>query len=236
MVGFSLLMLMPDTVALATLPAMSVPVRVTDWFAPLALRVTSSGHTATPDRPSEQVKCTVTGPTYQPLPPLVPLMMAPLMLGAVLSSLIVTESVPRLPAVSFAEPLTTVPLVLVSVLTVTSGVMVLGSTPDPGSVSLASKCTVTLLLFQPAALAGGVTGCGAAGAVAVGGGALVVGGGLRRVAVDVDAADRLAGAGVAGHVGRGGAGDALVGAVALEYDVAGAGGHPGAGGAVGEGR
>src|SRR6266516_1754688 len=129
---------------------MSVAARVTDWFAPLAVRVTSSGQTATPDRPSEQVKCTVTGPTYQPLLPLVPLMMAPLMLGAVLSGLFVTVSVP-------SEPLTTAPLVLVSVLTVTSGVMVPGSTPDPGSVSLASKCTVTLLLFQPAALAAGVT-------------------------------------------------------------------------------
>src|SRR5438034_2827369 len=157
MVGFSLSMLMPATVALARLPAMSVAVRVSDWFAPLPVRVTSSGQTARPDRASEQVKCTVTGPTYQPLLPLVPLMMAPLIMGAVLSSLIVTESVPRLPAVSLAEPLTTVPLVLVSVLTVTSGVMLLGSTPDPGSVSLASKCTVTLLLFQSAALAAGVS-------------------------------------------------------------------------------
>src|SRR6266516_7248637 len=157
MVGFSLSMLMPDTVALPTLPAMSVAVRVRDWFAPLTVRVMSSGQTARPDRASEQVKCTVTGPMYQPLLPLVPLRIAPLMLGAVLSSLIVTESVPRLPAVSFAEPLTTVPLVLVSMLTVTSGVMVPGSTPDPGSVSVALKCTVTLLLFQSAALAAGVT-------------------------------------------------------------------------------
>lgn len=61
--------------------------------------------------------------------------------------MIVTEAVPSFPALSDAEPSTTVPEV--SVLIRTSEVMVRLSTLDPGSVSFASKCTVTSRLFQP---------------------------------------------------------------------------------------
>src|SRR4051794_14604371 len=116
MLGFSLSMLIPDTVATSGLSATSVADPTVDWLAPLFDSNTSSWQDASPDRASEQVKCTFTGLTYQPFLPTVPLATAPPMLGAVLSSLIVTESVPVLPAVSFAEPLTTRPAVLVSVL------------------------------------------------------------------------------------------------------------------------
>jgi hypothetical protein len=68
------------------------------------------------------------------------------MLGAVLSSLTVTLSLPTLPAMSSALPRTSRPAV--SVLTTTSAVTVPGLTPDPASLSLASKWTVTSELFQ----------------------------------------------------------------------------------------
>src|SRR5262245_22786584 len=117
---------MPLTVADAEFPALSVTVP-TAVLAPLAVRTTGSGQVATPDRPSAQVNATVTGPTYQPLSPLLPLATAPLMVGAVRSSLTVTESLPRLPALSRAEPETSIPAV--SSPTRTSGVTVSRSTP-----------------------------------------------------------------------------------------------------------
>ena len=110
-----------------------------------------------PDRASVAVKPTVTGPVYQPLAPTLPALTAAVLVGAVLSSLTVTESVPVLPARSFAEPFTTRPVAAVSVETVTSGVTVAASTPEPPSSSLASKWTVVSALFQPAALAAGST-------------------------------------------------------------------------------
>src|SRR4051812_32692757 len=136
MLGASLSMLIPETVLLLMLSALSVAVRVTDWPAPLFESVTfsSSGQTAIPDSASEQVNLTPTGPTYQPLLPMVPDTIEPLMLGAVLSSLTVTELVPVLPAVSFAEPLTTRPLALVSLTTTWSAVTLPAATPEPGSV------------------------------------------------------------------------------------------------------
>src|SRR4051794_40410236 len=157
MVGFSLSMLIPDTEAVPTLSALSLADPSTDCAAPLLDRVTSSWQEARPDSASAQVKWAFTGLTYQPFLPTVPLVTAPLMLGLVLSSLTVTESLPVLPAVSLAEPLTTTPPVLVSVLTTWSGVTLPAATPEPGSVSLASKCTVTSLLFQSAAFAFGFT-------------------------------------------------------------------------------
>src|SRR6478735_5126697 len=109
-------MLIPATVAVPVLPALSVAVRVA-VLAPLADTMTGSGQVATPERASEQVKVTVTGPEYQPLAVLAPLVIAPEMLGAVLSSFTVTESVPTLPAVSFAVPVTTCPAVSVETVT-----------------------------------------------------------------------------------------------------------------------
>src|SRR4051812_5123704 len=106
-------MLKPLTVAVAEFPAASNTVPVALRFEPFAETVTGLGQAAAgiPDRASEHVNVTVTGPTYQPLLPFVPLVIAPMMVGGVLSSFTVAESVPGLPAVSFAEPLTTWPLV-----------------------------------------------------------------------------------------------------------------------------
>src|SRR3954447_1820124 len=151
---------MPPTVAVAVLPARSVTVPDA-VLVPLADSTTGSGQAATPESPSAQVKLTVTGPVYQPLALLVPLVMAPAMVGAVLSSLTVTESVPTLPAVSFAVPVTVVPAV--SAATVTGALM--AATPEPASSSLAAKVTVVALLFQAAAFGCGETLCVTAGAM-----------------------------------------------------------------------
>src|SRR6266508_3776741 len=94
-------------------------------LAPLFVSVTSSGQVAMPDSPSEQVKCTVTG------------------------------SVPTLPAVSLADPLTTCPAV--SAVTVTGLVTDANATPEPASSSLAVNDTVTSLLFQSFAFGTGVS-------------------------------------------------------------------------------
>src|SRR3954453_15046370 len=150
-------MLIPETLPVPTLSATSFAEPLADCAAPLLDTVTSSWQEARPERTSGQGKWTLTGPTYQPLLPMVPVTMDPLMVGLVLSSLTVTESVPVLPAVSLAEPLTTRPVVLVSVLITWSGVTLPTATPEPGSVSLASKCTVTSLLFQSDAFAFGFT-------------------------------------------------------------------------------
>src|SRR4051812_23320482 len=152
-------MSMPPTVTVAVLPALSVTVPLA-VLAPLPDSTTGSGQVATPDRPSEQVKVTVTGPEYQPLAVLVPLVTAPVMVGLVLSSLTVTVSVPTLPAVSLAVPMTTWPAVSVVIVT---GAVVL-ATPDPLSSSLAVKVTVTSPLFQSSAFGLGDRLCSTAGA------------------------------------------------------------------------
>ena len=134
-------------------------VPVADCSAPLVgQRSTSSGQVATPDRASEQVKCTVTGPAYQPLAVLVPLVIAPVMVGAVLSSLTVTESVPTLPAVSFAEPVTTLPGRL-GAMTVT-GAGDARRRRSPCRRPWRRRCTVTSLLFQSSAFGFGRQGVG----------------------------------------------------------------------------
>src|SRR3954466_13165321 len=115
-------MLIPETEAVPTLSARSLAEPVADCAGPLVDSVTSSWHEARPDSASAQVKWAFTGLTYQPFFPIGPLVMAGLRVGLVWSSLTVTGSVPVLPAVSLAEPLTTTPLVLVSVLTPWSGV------------------------------------------------------------------------------------------------------------------
>src|SRR5215212_3192079 len=143
-------MLIPLTVVLAVLPARSLTVPLAA-LAPLADRITGSGQATTPDSASEQVKLTVTGPLYQPLAVIVPLVTAPVMVGAVLSSLTVTESVLTLPAVSVAVPLTSWPAV--SAETVTGAVTL--ATPEPRSSSFAVKVTVTLPLFHSSALGAG---------------------------------------------------------------------------------
>jgi hypothetical protein len=66
MLGAVLSMLMPDTVALALLPALSVAVPVTDWFAPSIDSVVGALQLATPESASVHVKLTVTSVLFQP--------------------------------------------------------------------------------------------------------------------------------------------------------------------------
>jgi hypothetical protein len=68
-VGAVLSTLIPLTVAVAVLPATSIAVPVTDWFAPSS---TDTGAvqppTAMPEPPSVHVKDTVTSVLFQPAP------------------------------------------------------------------------------------------------------------------------------------------------------------------------
>src|SRR5919202_4562977 len=57
---------MPLTVAVEVLPALSTAVPETDWFAPLPDTVVAPGQLWIPERRSEQVKLTLTGPSFQP--------------------------------------------------------------------------------------------------------------------------------------------------------------------------
>src|SRR5918911_2595307 len=114
-VGVSMSTLMPLTVLLAVLPALSVTVRVTDWLAPLPLSMTGLGQAATPDPTaplapagSEQANVTVTACVYQPLLPSgLPGVTAAEIIGAVLSRWKWNESLPWLPALSAAAPVMT---------------------------------------------------------------------------------------------------------------------------------
>src|SRR5919106_850136 len=89
--------------------------------------------------------------------------MAAEIVGAVLSSLIVTESVPRFPARSSAEPLTSMPAV--SLVIVTGAVSVEVSTPLPLSWPHAGKVTGRWELFHSSALGFGDRRCVTAGAM-----------------------------------------------------------------------
>ena len=95
----------PVTVADVWFPALSVAVPLTDWLAPSPLRVTSTGHEAMPDKPdwSAQVKCTVIGPRYQPLP-FGTVVAAPVIVGGVVSTRTCTVfAVSGLPALSVLQ-------------------------------------------------------------------------------------------------------------------------------------
>src|SRR5262245_24708065 len=94
-VGGTASTLSPATVALRALPATSTALPVTDWLAPLSSSFASAGQVATPESASPQVKWTVTAPLYQPAA-LGARSGAPLIDGAVLSSITVAWSVPRL--------------------------------------------------------------------------------------------------------------------------------------------
>src|SRR2546429_9670225 len=66
MVGATVSMLMPPTVALAVLPALSLALPLTDCAAPSPLSVVGAGHEATPDKLSRQSKLAVTATLFQP--------------------------------------------------------------------------------------------------------------------------------------------------------------------------
>ena len=98
-VGATVSTLMPLTVVVALLPALSTAVPVA-LFAPWAARVASGWQLATPLTASAQSKCTVTGALYQPAA--FGLVVAlPVMVGADLSTRTVTvPAVSELPALS----------------------------------------------------------------------------------------------------------------------------------------
>src|ERR671932_1863410 len=117
-------------------------------MAPSVLSTLSLGQVATPDRASVQVKWTATALLYQPAA-LGWVVGAPLTTGGVRSMLTDTLPVPWLPALSLAEALA--PRALPSPVIVLSAGAVAGSTPD--RPSWAVQWTVTLPVYQPAALA-----------------------------------------------------------------------------------
>src|SRR5437879_10615414 len=96
-------MLIPETVVLALLPALSVAVPLDDWPLPSA-SVSSAVQLWIPESVSEQLKCTVTSLLFQPAA-LGVVVAAPLIVGAVLSMLIPeTVVLVLLPALSVAVP------------------------------------------------------------------------------------------------------------------------------------
>src|SRR5688572_11335702 len=134
----------------ALLSALSTASPVTVWLCPSDCGFVQVAIPEAAAPGSAHVNVTVTALLYQPLDPRVPVGEAEIV-GLVLSSLILTESVPTLPALSSADPFTICSAV--SVLTRTSGVIVAVSTPDPPTSSVAVKWTVVSTLFHPKAFA-----------------------------------------------------------------------------------
>src|SRR5918911_5613990 len=115
-------MLRPPTVVLVVLSARSTAVPVTDWLAPLVSSTSplltlplTPVQLAMPDctvPASAQVNLTVTGVLYQPAG-FGLVVAAPVMVGAVLSSLTVSASFAGFVATSWTWPLMAFPLVSV---------------------------------------------------------------------------------------------------------------------------
>ena len=91
------------TLAEAELPALSVAVPEMVWFSPSAVTVIGAGQEAMPERVSEQVKVTVTGPLFQPLA-LAAGEAEAVMVGEDLSMLRLALAEAELPALSVAVP------------------------------------------------------------------------------------------------------------------------------------
>src|SRR3989442_21364 len=135
---------------LAWFPATSTAVPLTTCPAPSVLTVTGSEQRAIPLPPSVQVKLTRTSVLFQPAAFGCGLTTA-LTPGRLLSMLSVTDTLAWFPATSTAVPLTTCPAP--SVLTVTGS----GQRATPLMASVHVKLTLTSVLFQPVALAVGLT-------------------------------------------------------------------------------
>jgi hypothetical protein len=159
-VGAILSMLMPLTVALAVLSALSLTVPVTDWFAALLVNVVGADELFTPDVASLGANETVTSVLFHPFT-LAAGVREPVMLGAVLSSFTVTGAlVAVLPTLSVTN------VVLVTVPSVVT-VSVAGATdltPEP-PVSAPVQVIVASPLFQPAPFGAGLRAPVAVGAV-----------------------------------------------------------------------
>src|SRR5215212_9913487 len=140
-------MLMPLTVVVAGLSALSIADPATDWPAALVLSVTGGLQTLMPAGASEQVKPAVTSVLFQPFA-FAAGERLPTMVGAFLSSRTVTEPLPAFPRRSVAVAV----LVTPEVVAVCESVAGVGPLATPEPASLADHATETLELFQPAAL------------------------------------------------------------------------------------
>jgi len=101
-------MLIPLTVVEAVFPALSVQVPVADCPDPELPSIVGLVTDAMPDRESEQVKVTVTGLLFQPLP-FGPGLAEPAIVGCVLSIFIVTVTELETPTPFVAVQVTVVP-------------------------------------------------------------------------------------------------------------------------------
>lgn len=145
--------------AVAVFPARSVAVPETAWFAPSLDIDEGEGQVAIPESESPHVKLTVTGAVSHPLEFGAGEIFG-ITVGGVLSTLRRAEAVAVAPAASVTVPLTG--MLAPSVETICGGGQaVIGAAPAAG---VQVKLTVTLVLFQPAAL-----GCGATTARICGG-------------------------------------------------------------------
>jgi hypothetical protein len=145
-------MLIGETAVVDELSALSTAVPVTDWPAPSLVTVVEGEHDLIPEGESEQVKLAVTAVLFQPL--------AfgtgdrlPVINGGDLSTLTVTEPLPVLPSRSVAVDVNVVPAVLPDC----DALAGVGPVAKPEPASVADHVTVTLELFQPAALGAGLT-------------------------------------------------------------------------------
>ncbi len=148
--GADLSMLIPPTVVLALLSALSTAVPVTDWLAPSPLSVVELVQLLMPDVASAQVKLTVTSLLFQPLP-FAAGERLPVMVGAVLSSLTVTEPVPLLPTRSAAVAVFSAVPSAVTLSVAGVGPLAI---PEPPALSVALQVMETSVRYHPAVLVG----------------------------------------------------------------------------------
>jgi hypothetical protein len=159
--GGTLSTLIPLTVVVALLLALSTAVPVTDWFAALVESVVEPVQLLMPEIVSEHVKATVTSELFQPNAFAAGLRL-PVIVGVILSSFTVTEPVPALPRRSVAEDVFVTPVVFDDCES-PAGVGPL-ATPEPPP-SFADHVIATLLLFHPAAFGAGESAAVTAGPV-----------------------------------------------------------------------
>ena len=142
MLGGTRSMLTLPTVVEVVFPALSVHVPAANCPAPGPARMLGLVVYATPDRASEQMKLTVTGPLFQPFG-FGPGLLEPVIVGEVRSMLIgETVAVALFPALSAQVPRTDCPAPVPSVVGLD-----MESVPDRASVQV--KLIVTGELFQP---------------------------------------------------------------------------------------
>jgi hypothetical protein len=129
-------------------------------LAALPLRVVGPVQLLMPDGLSEQLKLAVTSVLFQPLP-LAAGVRLPVIAGALLSTLTVTEPLPVLPTRSVAVAVLVTPLVFAICESVAGD----GTPFTPEPLSVADQVTPTLELFHPAALGAGLSAAVTSGPV-----------------------------------------------------------------------